>query len=465
MDYLDEKSMDINYSTKYGDTYVLMENAGKAISHFIETNFAKGKAVAVVCGTGNNAGDGICCAESLRKNYNVSVILIKGIADLKTPEARRAINNYHGTYYGISELEDVISRSDIIIDAIFGIGIKGVPREPYNEVIGTINTSAKTIVSIDVPSGFPSNLAIKPDFTVTFTDKKTGMEKSNSGKIIVADIGVPDPVKTSVGPGDLVYIPPYNPLAHKGMNGIAGIFAGNTFPGAAVMASMAAYSTGPDLVKVFSSKLNRDIIVSRNPGLMFYDVDTVQREDMDGVTSILIGPGMGRNDLSRKIIDYVLDNFNGQLVIDADALRLLSPDRIRERSAIITPHSAEFRAFTGLEPTAESAIKIADKFGITILLKGVTDIITDGKNIKYSTGGNSRMAMGGTGDVLAGIAVGLSSRGMQPFRAAIASSYINKRCGEMSYNKYGYYYSITDMISNIKYVLNNKILNHPAIII
>ena len=457
MDYLDEKSMDINYSTKYGDTYVLMENAGKTIVHFIETTFPKGKAVAVVCGSGNNAGDGICCAELLRENYKVSVILIKGIAGLKTPEARRAINNYQGTYYGIFDLEDVISRSDIIIDAIFGIGINGEPREPYNEVIGTVNRSGKIIVSVDVPSGFPSKLAIKPDFTVTFTDVKTGMEKSNSGKIIVADIGVPDSVKTSAGPGDLVYIPSYNPLAHKGMNGIAGIFAGNTFPGAAVMASLAAYSTGTDLVKVFSSELNRDMIVSRNPGLMFYDADTIRKEDMDGITSMLIGPGMGRNDLSKRLINYVLDNFNGQIVVDADALRLLSPDRIARRNAIITPHSAEFRAFTGLEPTAENAIKIAEKFSITVLLKGVTDIITDGKNIKYSTGGNGRMAMGGTGDVLAGIAAGLLSRGMTSFRAAVASSYINKRSGEMSYNKYGYYYSITDMIKNIKYVLNNKI--------
>ncbi|WMT51643.1 MAG: NAD(P)H-hydrate dehydratase [Ferroplasma sp.] len=457
MDNLDEKSMDINYSCIYGDTYELMKNAGKAIAHFIETTFSKGKAVAVVCGTGNNAGDGICCAELLRENYKVSVALIKGIAGLKTQEARRAINDYQGIYYGISSLENVISQSDIIIDAILGIGIKGEPREPYNEVISTINRSGKTIVSVDVPSGFPSGLAIKPGFTVTFTDVKTGMEKSNSGKIIVADIGVPDAVKTSTGPGDLVYIPPHNPMAHKGINGVAGIFAGNTFPGAAIMASMAAYSTGPDLVKVFSSKLNRDMIVSRNPGLMFYDADTIRKEDMDGITSMLIGPGMGRNDPSRRLINYVLDNFTGQVVVDADALRLLSPDRIARRNAIITPHSAEFRAFTGLDPTAENAIKIAGKYGITVLLKGVTDIITDGKNTKYSTGGNGRMAMGGTGDVLAGIAAGLLSRGMPPFRAAVASSYVNKRSGEMSYNKYGYYYSITDVIKNIKYVLNNKI--------
>ena len=457
MDYLDEKSTDINYSKVYGDTYLLMKNAGKAISDFIEKTFAHGKFVTVVCGTGNNAGDGICCAQLLQKDYKVSIILLKGVAGLKTPEARRAINDYEGDYYGISDFENLLSSSDIIIDAMFGIGIKGDPRKPYDEIINAINRSGKTIVSIDVPSGFPSKVAVKPDFTITFTDKKTGMSQSNSGKIIVVDIGVPVSVKTSAGIGDLVYIPEFNPLAHKGMNGSVGIFAGNTFPGAAVMASLAAYNTAPDLVKVFSYKFNRDVIVSRNPGIMFYDVDTVNGKDLDGIGSILVGPGMGRTDASMKIMDYVIDNYMGQLIIDADALRVLSPDRISRRNAIITPHSAEFMAFTGMEATVENAVKIASEYSITILLKGVTDIITDGKNTKYSSGGNSRMAMGGTGDVLAGIVTGLSSRGMQPFRSAVVASYINKKCGDMAYREYGYYYGIMDVINNIKYILNNKI--------
>ena len=457
MDYLDEKSTDINYSNTFGDTYVLMKNAGEAISHFIKATFPREKSIIVVCGTGNNAGDGICCAELLRESYNISVMLIKGVAGIKTPEARRAINDYEGKYYEISDLEDLLSSSDIVIDAIFGIGIKGDPREPYNTIISKINRSGKTIVSIDVPSGFPSSVSIKPDFTVTFTDKKAGMDHSNSGEIIIADIGIPESVKTSAGPGDLAYIPVYDPSAHKGMNGTAGIFAGNTFPGAAVMASTAAYNTGPDLVKVFSSKSNRDLIISGNPGLMFYDVDEIGKADLDGIVSMLIGPGMGRTGISKKIMDYIVDNYTGQLIVDADALRLLTPDRIAGRSAIITPHSAEFRAFTGLEPTAENAVKIAGEYGIIVLLKGVTDIITDGENTKHSSGGNSRMAMGGTGDVLAGIATGLSSRGMQPFRAAVAASYINKKCGDMALKEYGYYYSILDLIGNIKYVLNNKI--------
>ncbi len=457
MDYLDEKSTDLNYSNTYGDTYVLMKNAGEAISHFIEKTFTRGKSVIVVCGTGNNAGDGIAGAELLRESYKVSIILIKGVSGLKTPEARRAINDYHGDYYGISEIKDILNSSDIVIDAMLGIGINGEPRKPYNEVINTLNKSGKTIVSIDVPSGFPSDMAIKPDFTITFTDKKTGMDKSNSGKIIIADIGIPDSVKISVGPGDLAYIPKFNPQAHKGMNGIAGICAGNLFPGAVVMASLAAYSTAPDLVKVFSSKSNMDIVLSYNPGIMFYDTALIKREDLNGIVSILIGPGIGRTPAAKKIIDYIIDNYNGQLIMDADALRLLTPDRIAGRNAIITPHSVEFKAFTGLEATAENAIKIAEQYGITVLLKGVTDIITDGRDIKYSGGGNSRMAMGGTGDILAGIVTGLSSRGIKPLRAATAASYINKKCADLAFKEYGYYYSTLDMINNIKYILNNKI--------
>ena len=111
--------MDINYARIYGDTYELMKHAGKAISDFVISMFPPGKSIAIICGTGNNAGDGICCGEFLRKRHRVSVVLIKGINGLKTPEARRAINEYEGQYYDISSVDSIISESDMIIDSIF----------------------------------------------------------------------------------------------------------------------------------------------------------------------------------------------------------------------------------------------------------------------------------------------------------------------------------------------------------
>ena len=112
----------------------------------------------------------------------------------------RAINDYNGAYYPLSSLDELISRSDIIIDAIFGVGINGDPRKPYIEIIEKIHNSGKTIISVDVPSGFQTNIQVKPDYTVTFTDIKTGMNRENSGKITVSDIGIPEKIKSAVGP-------------------------------------------------------------------------------------------------------------------------------------------------------------------------------------------------------------------------------------------------------------------------
>jgi hydroxyethylthiazole kinase-like uncharacterized protein yjeF len=457
MDYLDEKCMDINYASIYGSTYELMKNAGKAISGFIISKFPEKKSIAIICGTGNNAGDGICAGGYLLKKYRVSVIFIKGPKSLKTPESRRAFNEYVGEYYTVSSLESIVAESDIIVDSIFGTGIKDEPREPYNNIIDIINKSGKSVISVDVPSGFPSSKRVKPDYTVTFTDIKTGMERENSGEIIVCDIGIPEMVKSNAGPGDMVYMPVSDPESHKGMNGITGILAGWEFTGAAVISSLAAYNTGPDLVKVFSSNENRQIILSHNPGLMFYPVNNQKFPDLSNLDSLLIGPGMGKSKEAIDLMEYAINNYNGQLIMDADALKVIDPSQIYGRNVIITPHRVEFTSFTGMEPIEKNAMEAAKKYKITVLLKGSTDIITDGSRIKYSHGGNSRMAMGGTGDALAGIVAGIASRKVNPFNSAVLASVINKKCGEMGYENYGYYYGIMDMIGYIKKIFNNKI--------
>lgn len=457
MDYLDEKCMDINYKSIYGDTYELMKNAGKAVSDFVRSKFPAAKSIAIICGTGNNAGDGICAGEYLLKKYKVSVILIKGINSLKTPESRRAFNDYNGIYCSVSSLELIISESDIIIDSIFGTGIKDEPGELYSNIIDTINKSGKPVISIDVPSGFPSSKKIKPEYTVTFTDIKTGMGIENSGEISVCDIGIPEAIKSTAGPGDMVYMPVSSPESHKGMNGVIGILAGWEFTGAAVMSSLSAYNAGPDLVKVFSNNENRPIILSYNPGLMFYSVKNSKFPDLSKMDSLLIGPGMGKTQDAIDLMRYALSNYKGQLILDADALKVIKPEEVAGRNAIITPHRMEFTAFTGMDPTEENAMIVAKKFKIVVLLKGEIDIITDGNKIKRSCGGNSRMTMGGTGDVLAGMVAGIASRKVSPFNSAVLGSMINKKCGEIAYKKYGNYYSVMDMIENIKNVLNNKI--------
>lgn len=457
MDYLEVKRDDINYSYKYKDTYNLMKNAGNSIYKFIKNKFNAKINILIICGSGNNGGDAIYAGSLLNSEYNVKLLLINGITGIKTYQAKRAFNEYNGEYYSLDSIDDLINKADVIIDAIFGIGIKGDPKEPYKEIIHKINKSNKKIISVDVPSGFPSNISVKPDYTITFTDIKTGMDNNNSGEIIISDIGIPDDILNYSGPGDLIYIKDPDINSHKGMNGVLNIIGGFTYYGSSIISASGAYNTGIDLVKIYTKKYNYDIISSYNYNIIVRDIDNVDLNEINKSDSLLIGPGLGLNDDYKLLIKKIINNYNNNIILDADALKLLKPDDIKGKKVLITPHKMEFKIFAGMEASEENAIKFSKEYNIITVLKGVKDIITDGNRTMYSTGGNPRMTMGGTGDLLSGIISGLSSKKIDLFKCGLIGTYINKKLGELAFNDKGYYYNINDMLLNIPKILNNKI--------
>ncbi len=456
MDYLDVKREDINYSVLYNDTYVLMKNAGKAVADFINERFPDKKNILIICGTGNNAGDGISAASFL-KNKNIKIQFIKSFVELKTYEARRAFNELNQNYYNSESLDDNLKNCDIIIDSIFGIGISGNPREPYASVINKINETKKIKISIDVPSGFPYQPMVKADYTITFTDIKENMNKEICGEIVVKDIGIPDNVKKYSGIGDLIYLKTPEHNSHKGMNGTLAIIAGFEFYGSAVISALGAYNTGIDLVKVYTKSLTYQIISSYSPGIIVRDIDKVNIDEILKNNAILIGPGLGTDNGCSILIKKIIDNYNGNIIMDADALKILKPNDVYNKKCIVTPHKMEFKSFYGSDPGENNVIELSKKYKITTVLKGEIDIITNGDDVYYSSGGNARMTMGGTGDLLAGIISGLASRDLSPIRSCIIGTYINKKAGELSYKEKGFYYSIEDMINKIPLILNNKI--------
>ncbi len=457
MDYLEVKRDDINYSYKYKDTYNLMKNAGNAIYKFIKGKFSTKTNILIVCGTGNNGGDAIYAGSLLNNEYSTNILLIKGIKGIKTYEARRAFNEYNGKYYDINSFDDLIHEADVIVDAIFGIGIRGEPGEPYNEIINKINKSNKKIIAVDVPSGFPSNIAVKPDYTITFTDIKTGMDSSNSGEITVSNIGIPEDVLKYSGPGDLIYIKKPDVDSHKGMNGILNFIGGFTYYGSSIISALGAYKIGIDLVKIYTKKYNYNIISSYDYSIIVRDIDEIDLNEINKSDSLLIGPGLGLNDEYKSLLKKIIDSYNNNIILDADALKLLKPEDLRNKKVLITPHKMEFKTFTGMDANEENAVKFSKKYNIITVLKGPTDIITDGNKTMYTAGGNARMTMGGTGDLLSGIISALSSKKIDLFKCGLIGTYINKRSGELSFNDNGYYYNINDMLSNIPKILNNKI--------
>ena len=180
-------------------------------------------------------------------------------------------------------------------------------------------------------------------------------------------------------------------------------------------------------------------------------------EDLKGIeksTALLIGPGMGHTVDFKQVFQDLL-SLDIPTVIDADAIRILSLlNYKRSKPLLITPHSAEFKDLTGMEASESALLDYSRKTGNIVILKGSTDLISDGNVIALSSGGNARMTMGGTGDLLAGISASLLSKGIAPFEAAKLASFINKKTGEMCFDDRKYWYTIMDMVEKIPDVMN-----------
>src|SRR5207253_9817991 len=184
-------------------TLDLMESAGKTVAEVARSEFgAAGKRVLVLCGTGNNGGDGLVAARHLSKEARVTVLLARSPDQFDTKEAQANFERLHDVQIlaGLDRSEEAIAEADLLIDALLGIGIEGPLREPYASLVRQMNKSGRPILSIDVPSGFGADLMVRPTLTVTLHDVKEGMTPENSGRIRIADIGIPAKVASMIGP-------------------------------------------------------------------------------------------------------------------------------------------------------------------------------------------------------------------------------------------------------------------------
>lgn len=452
---LDVKRADLNYEHFFGDLFSLMFNAGKALGEAVSDEYGDGNRILVICGSGNNGGDGIIAAEMLREKNDVVLCVVRGIESMKTSESRRASRRYSGRVIDIYDLESELKKADIVIDAIFGSGITGEPKEPYKAVINSINDSGKRVVSVDVPSGMDTGVAVKPDMTVSFTDIKEGMTEENSGNIIVREIGIPEKVFNYNGPGDFVYYTLPKPESHKGMNGTVALVSGWTYYGSAVIAAKGAIKAGADLVKIYTTKANAEVLSSYSPDIIVRNIDLVDPSDeLKGNNVVILGPGLGKDQDTGRIIES-LKGYAGVILLDAEGLSSLESLKkaCPEASFILTPHKQEFAKMSGEKATLEGVVRFARRSDCTVVLKGPRDIISDGKSVRYTEGGNARMTMGGTGDLLAGITGALSARVDNVFHSACLGSFVNKHAGSLAFKQKAFWYDIEDMIEKIPEVM------------
>ncbi len=459
MSYDDVARADRNYEFFFGDLWKLMQNAGYRVAEFISRSYGSGRRILVVAGSGNNGGDGIVAGTYLLQGNDVVLYAVPGVQGMKTREARQAIRQFRGRFCDSAGFQDEAHSADIIIDAIFGSGFSGDPRPPYDFVISEINGSGRHVVSVDVPSALGSRLAVHPEATVTFTDVKEGMTEDNSGQIVVADIGIPEKVFTHNGPGEFVYYRRARAGSHKGMNGRVAVVGGWTFHGSAVIAARGAMAVGTDLVKVYATSRNYSLIGSFDPGIIVRNVDEgLDEGELASNDSILIGSGLGKGQDLGNILSE-LAGFKGIIVLDAEGLDLLNDVKaaVPRAQLILTPHSREFTRIAGKEASEANAREFAERTGTCVILKGQVDVVCAPGMTRYTEGGNPRMTMGGTGDLLAGLAAGMAARSGNAFRAACIASFLNKSAGDFCMHQKSYWYTVSDMISAVPEIMRTYI--------
>lgn len=444
---LDSRILDLNYRYYHGSLDPIVRNAGIAVAEEIEKLTPEDASILMICGTGNKAGDAINAAYMLRDKRNLKFIFPRGVDHIKSDKIRSIFESLKIDPVPPERIDEAIKGSDLLVDALLGTGIKGKPSADYARIISIMNGSGKPILSIDMPSGFGTEVHILPKVTVTMHAPKEGMTRENSGTIAIKDIGIPEDLVNTSGPGYFLSYPLPDAASHKGMNGKLGIFAGVRYPGAAIVASQGAEKIGLDLIHIYTDPTSRDLVQGYSPFLITVPYSDLSRSEEND--SLLIGPGNGLNEENDEIMSKLL-SLDKPTLVDADGIKTLNRCKYtRKRPIVVTPHRKEFEILTGMEATEDNAYSYARKTGNVVLLKGKVDIITDGKRIIHSPGGNARMTMGGTGDLLAGIVAALLAKGIDELHASALGSFINKKVGENAFLRHSYWFGIMDMVNTI----------------
>jgi NAD(P)H-hydrate epimerase len=476
---------------------VLMEQAALSVAAVMRNAVKRTDRILAVCGMGNNGGDGVAIARILKEyGYHVSIMMI-GDESKMTKETKQQLEIAKKLGADIINNGRMIEYN-VIIDAIFGIGLSKPITGEIERVIKEINHAQNRVFSVDIPSGIHAdnghviNVAVIADTTVTFGLNKQGLVLypgcMYAGEIIVADIGFPGKAVESAKPDTFIYeemdlqrLPIRKSYSNKGTYGKVLVIAGSkNMSGACYLSAKAAYRTGAGLVKVLTTEENRTIIQTILPEaiLSTYDSDAVEQsgdeilQAIQWASVVVIGPGIGVSPSSSYLLHMVLQHANVPVIIDADAITLLSQDErysategkcMVPANSILTPHVKEMASFLhqsvqqvveNLTKTAMESLELDDSI---LVLKDARTMVTNGLQLYVNLSGNNGLATGGSGDVLTGIIAALIAQGLDKFQAASLGVYIHGLAGDFAVSK-GNSYSLiaSDIIEALPMVLDTK---------
>lgn len=467
---------------------VLMERAALSVVEELKLRDCDLSHTLVVCGVGNNGGDGFAVARLLMlEGYDVTVHMVGDKAHMteQTSLQSEIFEKYQETIKPIEKEESYT----VVVDALFGIGLSRDIEGNYADAIKKMNHLVAYKVAIDMPSGISADTgkvlgtAFRANLTVTFAFEKIGQllypGKEYCGNVAVKNIGIDDYSRLNVIPetfrydcSDLCKIPKRMQYSNKGSYGKILCIAGSkNMAGAACFSAKAAYETGAGLVRVYTAEENRVIIQSLVPEAVLntyleLESESDMKKALKGSDVICLGPGIGTDVKAQMRVKYVMKNGKSPLILDADALTIIAEheecfDKYYKAAMIMTPHLGEAARLLHVsvdeikEDLFLSAKRISEKYGCICVLKDAVTICEclDGRTF-MNTSGNSGMSTGGSGDVLTGIICGLISQKMTPNQAAVMGIYLHgcagdaarKRCGE---------YSMTarDILDGIRLVL------------
>src|SRR3989338_4730113 len=461
------RAIDRDAMARYGIAgAVLMDNAGKAVAHLIAEYYSSDTVVGIVCGKGNNGGDGFATAHHLSSmGFKKIVIILLPHKDEIRGDALNHFEKIDAHKISIKTHDDihVLKDCQLIVDAILGTGLKEEVREPFRAVIHFINALQKQVISIDVPSGLSSDTGevlgtcIRAHATVTLAGAKVGCVLHQAapyvGHLHMKDIGIPAVLlrsnKKLLEKKNVQSLIPMRAIdAHKGSFGhVLSIGSAPGMPGAIQMSALAALRIGCGVSTIAHlAQIDRPALE-----LISYKLGFLWKRKLKKLLkekqALALGPGLGVSWKAKKMVHYILKNFQGPLVVDADALNSISEMKNgneiihflqqRKTEAVFTPHPGEFSRLTHYSTAevqkhrTEYAQEFAHKWNVVLVLKGSGTVIASPRGETFiNPTGNPGMASAGMGDVLTGMIAGLLAQVLKPLQAAELGVYLHGFIGD-----------------------------------
>lgn len=471
---------------------LLMEQAAQAACEEIEKCISKTDQILIVCGIGNNGGDGLAVGRILfLKGYNVTLVLC---GDEKKATEQNQKQQEILKAYGVSVLKELPQEDkyQVIVDAVFGVGLTRKIEGTYKSLIEDMNIRSGLKIALDIPSGVSADdgavlgAAFCADKTITFAFDKVGLHlwpgNVAVGEVIIKEIGITErsflgcrPTVMAIEDCDLNQLTIRPSHSNKGTFGKLFIVAGSVnMAGAAILAGKSAYVSGCGLVRIFTPEENRPIIQTALPEavLSVYKTQNLEevlvKDAIDWADAILIGPGIGTDSIAQTLVKQILKNASVPVLLDADALNIVAKDtnilKCPHSEIVVTPHLGEMSRLTGdsveflQEHLLESAKKFANIYHVTCVLKDERTIISVPCGATYvNLSGNAGMATAGSGDVLSGVIASLMVQGYHSELAASLGVYLHGAAGDCMIKENGKAgLMASDLIHGIRKILGCK---------